>query len=139
MPTTTEGPRVRPGAGKPGRIDHWTAVLPEALQLLQGRSPIVVLPPQFAGEPITACTCEGLLVYVRGAWRHTDACLACRTGPCGERHTACTRPEPAPCQHGCGNVVALSDRCVWDGAEASCCNCCSNLLADPVLDGRDLR
>lgn len=136
--TTTTMERRHPNPGH-APVAHWTTVLPKSLQLTTGSSPIVVLPPRFAGEPVTACECKGLLVYVRGAWRHTHACLACSTGPCDERHTACTKPEPALCQHGCGDVVTLTDRCAWDGAPTSCCNCCSNLDDSPAFDGRDLR
>lgn len=145
MTPTMERRPATPGHAQRSPISHWTTVLPEALQPAAGHSPIVVLPSEFAGEPVTACQCKGLLVYVRGAWRHTDACLACHVTPpddaerCEERHTACTRPEPALCQHGCGDVVALTDRCAWDGAPTSCCSCCSNLDDAPAFNGRDLR
>lgn len=139
MTTTVHRPRVRPGSihlQLPGPLDK----LPEALTLLTGRSRIVMLPPRWAGEPQAYCLCNGELVYVRGAWRHSDTCLACWNAPasaeaCTERHIGCSRPEPRECEHRCGGLAVLTDRCAWDGAEASCCNCCWDLLARPDLDG----
>lgn len=126
---------IKPRAETP--VEHWTVTLPEALQLVTGKSPIVVLPPKFAGEPETVCVCGGLLVNVRGGWRHTDACSACRTDvarakPCTGRHVGCSKPEPEQCEGGCGQPVTLT--------EGKACDGCFNLEEDrPDLDRRDLR
>lgn len=136
--------RVRPGTVKLRRATHPLGQMPEVLQLVTGRSRFVALPRKLAGktvaEPIAICDCNGLLAAVRQDWRHADACLACWNDPedaaqCTARHYACTQPEPRECQHGCGAPAALSDRCAWDGAATSCCNCCWDLGARPGLDG----
>lgn len=136
MTTTVDRPRVRPGAHALRQPSPLTQ-LPDALLLVTGKSRVVMLPPKWAGEPITVCECKGLLVYVRGAYRHSDTCLSCHAAPadaapCTERHYGCSQPEFVECVHSCGSPVAISDKCARDRAARSCCNCCWNL--DDITD-----
>lgn len=129
--TITAGPGTTP------TLTHWTQILPEALQLMTGRSPIIVLPTKFAGQPETICQCRGLLVYIRGDWRHADACLTCYElpagGTCADRHVGCSWPAPVLCDQLCGQPVSLASK--GQGA----CDGCWNVDDRPDLDGRNLR
>ncbi len=126
MTTTAERPRVSHGSR--GRLFE----LPEALQLVTGKSRIVMLPQKWGGEPVTLCECRGLLVYVRGAFRHSDTCLSCHgapdgADPCTERHFGCSQPEFVECRHlRCGAPVEIADQCADDKDPNGCCGCCQN-------------
>ena len=148
MSTTVERLRVRPGtAGShPLGLVPLTE-LPGVLSLITGRSKVILLPRKASREPVTACECGGMLVSIwdtstrQDVWLHTDACMQCREEPlktavnCTGRHVGCSQPEPRMCQHApCETPVLLSDRCAWDGAQASCCACCWDRPDIPSLD-----
>jgi hypothetical protein len=66
--------------------------------------------------------CGQPLAYQRGAWRHP------RT-----RH-GCTEPQPAMCQHDCGETADIDQRCgKWF---TFCCGCCWE--HEDQLEGRQL-